>query len=137
MYEKESKKIHKMLKKQNYIADSAIVMSMYLAKKLQFDVTAVAMGFILGPVLDYSFGQSIQLSDGNLINYMLYERPISAVILAITPVITFLMWRRSMRLRAQFKDPGELILIRKTHDSSAGNILPIALGLEITARHRK
>ena len=35
MYEKESKKIHKMLEKQNYIADSAIVMSMYLAKKLQ------------------------------------------------------------------------------------------------------
>ena len=35
MFEKESKKIHKMLEKQNYIADSAIVMSMYLAKKLQ------------------------------------------------------------------------------------------------------
>ena len=35
MYEKESKKIHKMLEKQNYITDSAIVMSMYLAKKLQ------------------------------------------------------------------------------------------------------
>ena len=35
MYEKESKKIHKMLEKQNYIADSAIVMSIYLAKKLQ------------------------------------------------------------------------------------------------------
>ena len=35
MYEKESKNIHKMLEKQNYIADSAIVMSIYLAKKLQ------------------------------------------------------------------------------------------------------
>ena len=35
MYEKESKKIQKMLEKQNYIADSEIVMSMYLAKKLQ------------------------------------------------------------------------------------------------------
>ena len=35
MYEKESKKIHKMLEQQNYIADSAIVMSVYLAKKLQ------------------------------------------------------------------------------------------------------
>ena len=35
MFEKESKKIHKMLEKQNYIADSAIVMSVYLAKKLQ------------------------------------------------------------------------------------------------------
>ncbi len=35
MYEKESKKIQKMLEKQNYIADSEIVMSIYLAKKLQ------------------------------------------------------------------------------------------------------
>ena len=35
MYEKESKKIQKMPEQQNYIADSAIVMSMYLAKKLQ------------------------------------------------------------------------------------------------------
>ena len=35
MYEKESKKIQKMLEQQNYIADSEIVMSIYLAKKLQ------------------------------------------------------------------------------------------------------
>ena len=35
MYKKESKKIQKMLEQQNYIADSEIVMSMYLAKKLQ------------------------------------------------------------------------------------------------------
>ena len=35
MYEKETKKIQKMLEQQNYIADSEIVMSMYLAKKLQ------------------------------------------------------------------------------------------------------
>ena len=35
MYEKESKKIQKMLERQNYIADSEIVMSIYLAKKLQ------------------------------------------------------------------------------------------------------
>ena len=35
MYKKQSKKIQKMLEQQNYIADSEIVMSMYLAKKLQ------------------------------------------------------------------------------------------------------
>ena len=35
MYEKESKKIQKMLEQQNYIADSEIVMSIYLAKELQ------------------------------------------------------------------------------------------------------
>jgi len=35
MYQKESKKIQKMLEQQNYIADSEIVMSIYLAKELQ------------------------------------------------------------------------------------------------------
>ena len=35
MYEKETKKIQKMLEQQNYVADSEIVMSMFLAKKLQ------------------------------------------------------------------------------------------------------
>ncbi len=35
MYEKESKKILKMLEEQDYIADSEIIMSIYLAKKLQ------------------------------------------------------------------------------------------------------
>ena len=35
MYEKETNKIQKMLEQQNYVADSEIVMSLYLAKKLQ------------------------------------------------------------------------------------------------------
>lgn len=78
----------------------------YLAKKLHFDVTPMAMGFILGPTLEYSFGQSVTLSNGNLFSYMMFERPITAVIFAITPVLTFLMWRRSMRLRKQFGTDG-------------------------------
>jgi len=74
----------------------------YVAKKLHFDVTPMAMGFILGPTLEYSFGQSITLSNGDLFGYMLFERPITAVIIALTPIFTFLMWRRSNRLRKQF-----------------------------------
>jgi putative tricarboxylic transport membrane protein len=74
----------------------------YIAKKLHFDVTPMAMGFILGPTLEYSFGQSVTLSSGNLIPYMLFERPITGVIFAITPIVTYLMWRRSARLRKQF-----------------------------------
>ena len=54
----------------------------YIAKKLHFDVTPMAMGFILGPTLEYSFGQSITLSNGDLFGYMLFERPITAVIIA-------------------------------------------------------
>ena len=78
----------------------------YIAKKLHFDVTPMAMGFILGPTLEYSFGQSITLSNGQLFSYMVFERPITSVILALTPFITFLMWRRSNRLRKQFGGDG-------------------------------
>ena len=78
----------------------------YIAKKLYFDVTPMAMGFILGPTLEYSFGQSITLSNGELFGYMLFERPITAVILTLTPIVTFLMWRRSNRLRKQFGTEG-------------------------------
>jgi putative tricarboxylic transport membrane protein len=74
----------------------------YIAKKLHFDVTPMAMGFILGPTLEYSFGQSIALSQGNLLHYAFVERPVTASIFALTPVITFLLWRRSMRFRRQF-----------------------------------
>tara|TARA_B100000945_G_C20367064_1_gene590173 strand:+ start:32 stop:934 length:903 start_codon:yes stop_codon:yes gene_type:complete len=35
MYEKETKKIQKMLEQQDYVADPEIIMSLYLAKKLQ------------------------------------------------------------------------------------------------------
>jgi putative tricarboxylic transport membrane protein len=74
----------------------------YVAKKLQFDVTPMAMGFILGPTLEYSFGQSVTLSSGHLFNYMFFERPITGIIFALTPIVTFLMWRRSNKLRRQF-----------------------------------
>lgn len=74
----------------------------YLAKKLHFDVTPLAMGFILGPTLEYSFGQSITLSNGALFSYMMFDRPISAAIFIMTPIVTFLMWRRSMGLRRQY-----------------------------------
>ncbi len=75
----------------------------YIAKKLHFDVTPLAMGFILGPTLEYSFGQSITLSNGALLNYIALERPIAATIFVVTPILTYLMWRRSVRLRRQYE----------------------------------
>ena len=73
----------------------------YIAKKLHFDVTPMAMGFILGPILEYSFGQTMVLSQGNLPYYIFVERPITAVIVLGTPVLTYLLWRRSARLRRE------------------------------------
>lgn len=73
----------------------------YVAKKLHFDVTPLAMGFILGPILEYSFGQTVTLAQGNMLHYMLIERPVASGIILGTPVLTYLLWRRSMRLRRE------------------------------------
>ncbi|MFQ5439790.1 MAG: tripartite tricarboxylate transporter permease, partial [Paracoccaceae bacterium] len=74
----------------------------YLAKKLAFDVTPMVMAFILGKELEYSFGQTLVLAQGNLLHFLLIERPITAIILLATPVLSFLLWRKSMRLRKEF-----------------------------------
>jgi putative tricarboxylic transport membrane protein len=71
----------------------------YAAKKLHFDVTPMVMAFILTPTIEYSFGQTLILAQGNLLGYILFERPITAAIFLCTPLLTFLMWRRSVRLR--------------------------------------
>jgi putative tricarboxylic transport membrane protein len=74
----------------------------YICKKLHFDVTPMAMGFILGPTLEYSYGQSVILAQGELLKFIFIDRPITAVILILTPLATFMMWKRSKRLQAQF-----------------------------------
>lgn len=71
----------------------------YAAKKLRFDVTPMVMGFILGPILEYSFGQTMSLSQGNLLGYLFLDRPITSGILIATPFITAYLWWRSRRMR--------------------------------------
>ena len=73
----------------------------YAAKKLKFDVTPMVMAFILGPTLEYSIGQTYVLSQGAFLNYIFVERPITAGIIAMTPVLAYLMWRRVSRLRRE------------------------------------
>jgi putative tricarboxylic transport membrane protein len=74
----------------------------YAAKKLSFDVAPMVMAFILGPPLEYSFGQTITLSQGNLAGYITTERPITVVILILTPMIIYALWRKSARMRREF-----------------------------------
>jgi putative tricarboxylic transport membrane protein len=71
----------------------------YGARKLSFDVTPLVMAFILTPVLEYSLGQSILLSQGNLFHYVVIERPLALIIILATPVLTYLMWYRTRKLR--------------------------------------
>jgi putative tricarboxylic transport membrane protein len=71
----------------------------YVAKKLSFDVTPTVMGYILGPVLEYSFGQTVNMARGDTLHYIFVARPVTATILAITPFVTAMLWWRSSRLR--------------------------------------
>ena len=71
----------------------------YAAKKFNFDVTPMVMGYILGPVLEYSFGQTVNLARGDVLHYIFVARPVTAAILAVTPFITVFLWWRGVRLR--------------------------------------
>ncbi len=77
----------------------------YAARKLSFDVTPLVMAFILTPVLEYSLGQSILLSQGNLFHYVVVERPLALGIILATPVLTWLMWYRTRKLRTSEPAP--------------------------------
>jgi len=72
----------------------------YIAKKLKFDVTPMVMGFILGPILEYSFGQTVTMAQGNLLGYIAIERPITVAILLLTPFVIYFLWRRNSRMRS-------------------------------------
>ena len=78
----------------------------YIAKKLSYDVTPLVMGFILGPILEYSFGQTVTMSQGDLFGYILFDRPIAVAILVATPFVCYLLWRRSKRMRQVFVAAG-------------------------------
>jgi len=71
----------------------------YIARKLKFDVTPMVMGFILGPILEYSFGQTVTLAQGNLLGYIAMERPITLAILLLTPLVIYFLWRRNSSMR--------------------------------------
>lgn len=74
----------------------------YVARKLRFDVTPMVMGFILGPPLEYAFGQTVTLAQGDVLGYIGGDRPITVAILALTPLITYALWRRGRRMRREF-----------------------------------
>jgi putative tricarboxylic transport membrane protein len=71
----------------------------YAARKFDFDITPLVMGFILTPPLEYAFGQTLILGQSGLLHFLFVDRPIALAILVATPILTFLMWRRSERLR--------------------------------------
>jgi len=71
----------------------------YVAKKLRFDISPMVMGFILGPILEYSLGQTLSMSQGAFLEFVFVERPIASSVIVATPAIAYLLWRRGARLR--------------------------------------
>jgi putative tricarboxylic transport membrane protein len=54
----------------------------------------MVMGFILGQPLEYAFGQTIAMSQGDLIGFALSERQGMLAILLATPLLGYVLWRR-------------------------------------------
>lgn len=70
----------------NFIAMEVVIMVLfgfvgYLARKFEYDPAPMVIAFVLGPLLEKSFRQTLIISNGS---YMVFlERPIAATILAI------------------------------------------------------
>jgi putative tricarboxylic transport membrane protein len=59
----------------------------YAMRKLDYDLVPLIMGFILGPLIETSFRQSLLLSDGKF--HIFFVRPISATFLFLSGAILF------------------------------------------------
>jgi len=75
----------------------------YIARKLNFDTPPYMMAFILGPILEYSFGQTMNLADGRLFHYIFTERPIAATFFVLIPVLGFFFVWRGLRTSRRAK----------------------------------
>ena len=64
------------------------------ARAARFDVMPMVMGFILGSPLEYAFGQTIAMSQDDLLGFMLTERQGMLALLLATPIVGFLLRRR-------------------------------------------
>ena len=73
----------------------------YVLRKFRFDIAPLAMAFILGPEIERAVSQTLSLSKGDLAGYIIFERPITVVILILTPLIAWYLWRRSTKLRRE------------------------------------
>ncbi len=65
-----------------------------IARAAKFEVMPMVMGFILGAPLEYAFGQTMAMSEGNLIGFAVMERQGMLAILVATPLIGYYLWRR-------------------------------------------
>ncbi len=65
-----------------------------IAKAGRFDVMPLVMGFILGPSMEYAFGQTMAMSGGNALGFFVTERFGALGVLIAAPIIGFMLWKR-------------------------------------------
>lgn len=90
----------------------------YISRKLSFDVTPLVMGFILLPPLEYAVGQSILLSRGDFLGYLVGSRPITVAVLILTPILIFWMASRQRKQTRAEKQAVKAQLAKK--EAAAG-----------------
>ncbi|MFQ6110759.1 MAG: tripartite tricarboxylate transporter permease [Nitrospinota bacterium] len=61
----------------------------YLCRKLHFDIAPLIIAFILEPILEYSFGQTLLLAKGHLLWYLFIQRPIACGFLILSGIVIF------------------------------------------------
>ncbi|MEK9662730.1 MAG: tripartite tricarboxylate transporter permease, partial [Alphaproteobacteria bacterium] len=71
----------------------------YFCRKFHFPVTPLVMSFILGPELERTVGQTISMSQDNMIGFIVTERPITLGLLICTPLLAWWMWRRAAAMQ--------------------------------------
>ena len=67
----------------------------YFARKLDFDSAPLVMAFILGQILEYTFGQTMNMADGNVVHYLFTDRLSAGLIYALVPVVLFVLAYRA------------------------------------------
>jgi len=71
-----------------------------VARIAKFDVMPMVMGFILGPPMEYAFGQTIAMTKGDALSFFVTERLATTAILLMVPVVGYWLWRRMRRVAA-------------------------------------
>jgi putative tricarboxylic transport membrane protein len=78
----------------------------YVLRRLQYDVAPIVLGFILSPMLEMSFRQSLAMSGGHYTIF--FQRPFAVALLAIGLVVLLLDFAPTLLRRSQRgKKPAE------------------------------
>ena len=69
----------------------------YTMRRSGFPLITVVMGFILGPLVERAFLQTLQMSDGSF--FVFFTRPISAVLISFCVLVVMISFFRHLRER--------------------------------------